>query len=113
MVMDIFSAEKRGEIMSRIRSKGTKPEMIVRRLAHGLGYRFRLHRKDLPGSPDLTFPRLRKIIFVNGCFWHHHRGCRAATTPVTRADFWTAKFEANRARDAKNGLYASPGGESW
>jgi len=88
--------------MARIRAKNTQPEMAVRRLAHAMGFRFRLHRKDLPGSPDLVFPRLRKVVFVHGCFWHLHRdpGCRNAAIPKTRTDWWIAKLERNCQRDA-------------
>jgi DNA mismatch endonuclease (patch repair protein) len=89
----------RSALMARIRGKGSKPEMVVRKEAHALGYRFRLHQRELPGRPDLTFPKLRKIIFVNGCFWHRHKGCLRATTPKTRAKFWRAKFAANVRRD--------------
>jgi DNA mismatch endonuclease, patch repair protein len=91
----------RSEMMARIRAKDTKPEMAVRRLAHGMGFRFRLHRRDLPGSPDLVFPRLQKAIFVHGCFWHLHRdpGCRNAVIPKTRTEWWTTKLERNRRRD--------------
>ena len=85
--------------MSRIRGKDTRPELSVRRSAHRLGFRFRLHRRDLPGSPDLVFPRLHKIVFVHGCFWHRHPGCRHAYTPRSNLPFWRAKFEANVARD--------------
>ena len=92
---------KRSAIMAAVGQKDTKPEMVVRRLAHALGYRFRLHRKDLPGRPDLVFPGRRKVIFVHGCFWHRHQGCRKASMPKTRSDFWNAKFEANVARDAR------------
>ena len=88
--------------MSRIQGRGTKPELIVRRIAHNLGFRFRLHRKDLPGSPDIVFPRHRTIIFVHGCFWHRHKGCRYAYRPKSRIQFWTKKFEENVARDARN-----------
>lgn len=88
--------------MRAVRSKDTLPEMIVRRLAHGLGYRFRLHRKDLPGSPDLVFPGRRKVIFVHGCFWHHHTGCKRGTIPSRRPDYWRAKLERNVDRDARN-----------
>ena len=91
----------RSENMSRIRGKDTKPEMIVRRLVHALGYRFRLHRRDLPGSPDLVFPAKRAAIFVHGCFWHRHEGCANCTNPRTRAEFWRTKFERNVARDSK------------
>ena len=99
---DIVNAEKRSEIMSRIRGRNTKPELVVRRIAHGLGFRFRLHRKDLPGSPDLVFPRYRTVVFVHGCFWHRHYGCRYAYRPKSRVQFWTTKFEENMARDARN-----------
>ena len=84
--------------MSRIRGKDTKPELVVRRLAHALGYRFRLHRRDLPGCPDLVFPRYRKVIFEHGCFWHGH-GCPVGHVPRTRPEYWTAKINRNRARD--------------
>ncbi len=87
--------------MARIRGKSTKPELIVRRMAHGLGYRFRLHRKDLPGSPDLVFPRLRLAVFVNGCFWHRHRNCRYTYTPKTNVEFWIHKFQSNVLRDTR------------
>lgn len=97
--------------MSRIRGKNTKPELIVRRLAHGMGYRFRLHRKDLPGSPDLVFPGRRKVVFVHGCFWHRHEGCRKTTTPKTRAEFWAEKFGRNVERDAEN--YAALKENGW
>lgn len=99
--MDTLSRERRSALMGRVRQKGTTPELIVRRLAHRLGYRFRLHRRDLPGTPDVVFPRLRKVILVHGCFWHGHRGCRLATVPKTRTDFWLQKIETNRERDAK------------
>lgn len=97
--MDILGPEQRSVLMSRIRGKDTKPEMSVRRIAHGLGYRFRIHRRDLPGSPDMVFPRLRKIIFVHGCYWHQHRGCRYAYLPKSNTEFWKRKFDANVARD--------------
>jgi DNA mismatch endonuclease (patch repair protein) len=85
--------------MSRIRGKDTKPELAVRRLAHSMGYRFRLHRRDLPGAPDLVFPGLRKIVFVHGCFWHQHMRCKYAYQPKSRVEFWKAKFLANSRRD--------------
>ena len=85
--------------MSRVRATGTRPEMAVRRLVHGLGYRYRLHGKQLPGRPDLVFARRRKVIFVHGCFWHRHPGCRLARTPKSRVDFWRAKLDGNRERD--------------
>ena len=86
--------------MAKVRGKNTKPEMAVRRAAHALGLRFRLHRRDLPGTPDLVFPGRRTAIFVHGCFWHRHRGCRRATTPKSNTAFWLDKFAANRRRDA-------------
>lgn len=99
--MDVFSPEDRSKVMARIGPKDTKPELRVRKLAHHLGYRFRLHRQDLPGTPDLVFPRYRAVVFVHGCFWHRHQGCRYATTPATRRDFWESKFERNVARDRR------------
>ena len=97
--MDVFSREERSGIMRRVRSENTKPELIVRKLAHGLGYRFRLHRKDLPGKPDLVFAGRRKIIFVHGCFWHQHSCKRGGRVPATRREYWVAKLERNVARD--------------
>jgi DNA mismatch endonuclease (patch repair protein) len=99
--MDIVSPERRSAMMSGIRGQNTKPEVAVRKLAHRLGYRFRLHRRDLPGTPDLVFPGRKKVVFVHGCFWHRHPGCRFAYNPKTRADFWNAKFDANVARDLR------------
>lgn len=87
--------------MSRVRGKDTSPEMRVRRAAHALCLRFRLHRKDLPGRPDLVFPKHRVALFVHGCFWHRHPGCAKASTPKSRTDFWQGKFDANVARDAR------------
>lgn len=85
--------------MSRVRSKDTLPEMRVRRAAHALGLRFRLHRKNLPGRPDLVFPKHRVAMFVHGCFWHRHPGCSKASTPKSRTDFWQGKFDTNVTRD--------------
>ncbi|MBT7455034.1 MAG: DNA mismatch endonuclease Vsr [Gemmatimonadetes bacterium] len=96
---DVLTPTQRRLCMSRIRGKDTKPEIFVRSLVHRLGYRFRLHRRDLPGTPDLVFPSRRKIIFVHGCFWHQHPSCRYAAKPKTRADFWAAKLTANSDRD--------------
>jgi len=98
--MDIVSPEKRSRMMAGIRGKNTKPEMVVRKLVHGMGFRFRIHRTDLPGSPDLVFPRLRRVIFVHGCFWHRHPGCRLAYTPKSNTQFWLDKLAANTWRDA-------------
>lgn len=100
--MDHLTPDERSANMKRIRRADTKPEWAVRRLLHGLGYRYRLQWKAAPGRPDIAFPGRRKIIFVHGCFWHRHEGCRRATTPSTRADFWTAKFRRNIERDARN-----------
>ena len=91
----------RSALMSRVKAKDTKPELRVRRSAHGLGYRYRLHRRDLPGSPDLVFPGRRKVLFVHGCFWHRHQGCRKTTMPKTRAKFWQRKFDDNVRRDER------------
>lgn len=90
--------------MALVRGKDTKPEIAVRRLVHGMGYRFRLHRKDLPGKPDIVLPRLRKAIEVRGCFWHRHSdpSCTRARIPKTRQDFWVPKLEGNARRDAEN-----------
>ena len=101
---DRVSAEKRSAIMRAIRSKGMKPEMTVRRLVHGMGYRYRLHRHDLPGRPDIVFPGRRKIIFMHGCFWHQHHdpNCKRAHTPRSNADYWEPKLERNRARDEEH-----------
>ncbi len=85
--------------MRAVKGANTMPELAVRRLAHGMGFRFRLHRKDLPGKPDLTFPRLRKVIFVHGCFWHGHDCARGARVPVQNRDYWTRKVARNAERD--------------
>jgi DNA mismatch endonuclease (patch repair protein) len=87
--------------MSRVASRNTAPEMQVRRAAHALGLRYRLHRADLPGTPDLVFPKHHLAVFVHGCFWHRHPGCSKASSPKSRVEFWQAKFEANVARDAR------------
>lgn len=97
--MDRVSPTDRSRIMSRIRDRDTKPELFVRRLIHGMGYRFRLHGRDLPGRPDIVLPRHRKVVFVHGCFWHRHRCRRGRSMPSTRTRFWKAKFAANRKRD--------------
>jgi DNA mismatch endonuclease (patch repair protein) len=98
--MDIVSPEVRRRMMQGIRSKNTTPERIVRSVAHGLGLRFRLHRQDLPGKPDLVFPKFRTVILVHGCFWHRH-DCSLAAMPKTRTEFWASKFEANVKRDQR------------
>jgi DNA mismatch endonuclease (patch repair protein) len=88
--------------MARVRSKNTRPELLVRKLTFALGYRYRLHDKKLPGSPDLVFRPRRKVIFVHGCFWHQHERCSIARVPKSRQDFWTRKFEGNKLRDQRN-----------
>lgn len=100
--MDRLSPERRGWLMSRIKSKNTSPEMVVRRLVYGMGFRYRLHVKTLPGKPDLVFAGRRKVIFVNGCFWHGHESCRYARPSKSRTEFWTAKISRNRERDLDN-----------
>ncbi|MFN4011316.1 MAG: very short patch repair endonuclease [Pannonibacter sp.] len=92
----------RSHIMRSVGRANTKPEHVVRRTLHSLGLRFRLPRKDLPGTPDIVLPRFKTVIFVHGCFWHRHAGCSKASTPKTRVEFWSAKFEQNVARDHKN-----------
>jgi DNA mismatch endonuclease (patch repair protein) len=87
--------------MSRIRSENTRPEKVVRSLLHSIGYRFSLHRRDLPGKPDIVLPKYKTVIFVHGCFWHRHQGCKNTTTPKTNAEFWGKKFSENIARDRK------------
>jgi DNA mismatch endonuclease (patch repair protein) len=97
--MDRISPEERSRIMSHIRSKDTKPEKRLRSLLHRLGFRFRLHRKDLPGTPDIVLPKYRTVIFVHGCFWHQHPGCKKATLPRSNVEFWKNKLEKNIERD--------------
>ncbi len=96
---DIFSKAKRSEVMARIRSRDTNPEKAVRSLLHGMGYRFRLHRRDLPGTPDIVLPRYRTVVFVHGCFWHSHKGCKYAYQPKSRTEFWKRKLQLNVERD--------------
>ena len=97
---DIVDSQTRSRMMSGIRGKNTKPELALRRSLHALGLRYRLHAKGIPGKPDIVMPKYRAVIFVHGCFWHRHAGCRYATVPATRPEFWAAKFDANVARDA-------------
>lgn len=98
--MDTLSKKDRSALMSRIRSKDTRPELKVRSILHRLGYRFRLHRKDLPGKPDIVLPRFKKIIFVQGCFWHGHN-CTLASKPKSNQAYWKKKIITNRERDRK------------
>ncbi len=98
---DVHSTATRSYNMSRIKGKDTKPEMLVRRYLHGLGYRYRLHVKDMPGKPDIVLPRYRTVIFINGCFWHGHEGCKYYVVPKTRSEWWLNKINHNRDNDAK------------
>ena len=98
--MDTLTTQERSARMSLIRGKDTGPELALRRLVHGLGYRYRKHPRNLPGRPDVTFTRLRKVIFVHGCFWHRHP-CALGRLPKSRLDFWKPKLEANKERDAR------------
>ena len=98
---DIVDSKRRSAMMARIRDRDTTPELAVRRIAHRMGLRFRLHRKNLPGRPDLVFPKHRLAVFVHGCFWHRHQGCRFASNPKSRVAFWKEKFAANVDRDAR------------
>ncbi len=100
-MVDHLTPQQRSRQMSRIRGKNTAPEWVVRRALYGMGVRYRLHRKDLPGTPDIVVGRLRAAIFVHGCYWHRHPGCKRATTPSTRREFWETKFAANVARDRR------------
>jgi DNA mismatch endonuclease (patch repair protein) len=101
-VVDRLTVEERSRNMSRIRGEDTKPEIAVRRLLHCMGYRFRLHRRDLPGRPDIALPKRRAVVFVHGCFWHRHRDCNYAYTPKSRVNFWKKKFAENEERDIRN-----------
>ena len=98
--VDKLSAERRSANMRQIRSENTGPEIVLRSLVHRLGYRFRLHRKELPGKPDLVFPGRRKVIFLHGCFWHQHSACREGRLPGTRSEYWGPKLVRNQERDA-------------
>lgn len=108
--MDTVDATTRSRMMAGIGRRDTAPELRVRRFLHGAGLRFSLHRRDLPGRPDVVLPRYRTIVFIHGCFWHRHQGCPFSTTPGTRVDFWTTKFEANMARDQRNDALLSARG---
>lgn len=100
--MDTLTARERSARMALVGAKDTKPELVVRRLVHGMGYRYRLHRRNLPGTPDLVFPGRHKIILVHGCFWHRHTDCALARLPKSRMDFWLPKLTANAERDARS-----------
>lgn len=101
---DVVDQATRSRMMSGIRGKNTKPELSLRRALHRLGLRFRIHSARLPGRPDIVFPKFRAVVQVHGCFWHRHRGCRFATTPATRTDFWQTKFDATLERDKSTEL---------
>lgn len=96
---DIFSKKKRSEIMKKIGPKDSEQEMFVRKLIHSMGYRYRLHGKDLPGTPDIVFSKYRKVFFVNGCFWHGHKGCKKSRLPETNREFWETKLKYNCKND--------------
>lgn len=100
--MDRITPECRSRLMSRVKNKNTKPEIVVRKFLHANGYRFRLHRRDLPGKPDIVLPKFQIAIFVNGCFWHGHENCARAKLPATNQVFWEEKIKSNKARDEKN-----------
>ena len=100
--MDTISKQHRSWNMSRIQAKNTKPEVIVRSMIHGWGFRFSLHRKDLPGKPDIILPKYGIAVFVHGCFWHRHPRCKFAYTPKSRLEFWQKKFDSNTKRDRRN-----------
>jgi DNA mismatch endonuclease (patch repair protein) len=100
--VDTFTPQERSEIMRRVKGRDTSPERIVRRVAHRLGYRFRLNRKDLPGCPDVVFPSRRKALFVHGCFWHQHPGCKRARIPSSNRAYWRKKLARNCKRDVRS-----------
>lgn len=100
--MDNLSPAGRSEVMARVHSTDTRPEMLVRKLVYALGYRYRLHVRDLPGRPDMVFRNRAKVIFIHGCFWHRHARCALARLPKSRLDFWLPKLEGNRKRDERN-----------
>lgn len=108
--MDSLSPKERSERMARVRAKDTRPELLVRRLVFSLGYRYRLHARDLPGRPDLVFRKRRKVIFIHGCFWHRHGTCALARLPRSRLDFWVPKLEGNKLRDRRNKRALTKGG---
>lgn len=99
---DVFDKAKRSRIMAQVHSQDTTPERVVRSRLHRMGYRFRLHRKDLPGKPDIVLPKHRALILVHGCFWHQHPGCKAAKRPSSNTEYWSNKLDRNRVRDENN-----------
>ena len=109
--MDHLSPERRSWLMSRVGSRNTRPEKAVRTLLHALGYRFRVNYKALPGTPDIVFTKRKKVVFVHGCFWHGHIGCRYARLPKTRTEFWAEKMRRNRERDDQ--VFATLKSQGW
>lgn len=101
-MVDFLTPAQRSERMSKIKGRNTRPEILLRQLLHGTGLRYRLHRSELPGKPDLVFPRYKAVVFVHGCFWHRHTGCKIASTPKSNTEFWIQKFKRNVERDAKS-----------
>ena len=101
-MIDVLSKEQRKRCMSHVRGKDTKPEVMVRQFLFAQGFRYRLYRKDLPGKPDIVLPKYKTVIFINGCFWHGHSGCKYATIPEANHDFWLAKISGNVERDKSN-----------
>ena len=99
---DVYDQTQRSKVMRSVKSENTKPEVIVRQMLHALGYRFRLHRSDLPGKPDIVLPRHRKVIFVHGCFWHQHPNCKDAERPQSNTNYWNRKFDRNVQRDQEH-----------
>lgn len=108
--MDRLSVSRRSWLMSRVRGENTTPELTVRKYLHALGFRYRLHVNELPGKPDIVFPKYRTVVFVHGCFWHRHRGCRYASMPKSNVKFWIGKFNLNVARDKRNAVALRKGG---
>ena len=99
--MDRITHDQRSHLMSQVRAKNTKPELVVRSFLHRNGFRFRLHVKDLPGTPDIVLPKYKTVVDVRGCYWHRHKGCKKTTTPLTNVEFWQKKFTENIARDQR------------
>lgn len=100
--MDIYDRSKRSQVMSRVRSANTQPELIVRKKLHSLGFRYRLHCRELPGTPDIVLPKYRAVVFVHGCFWHHHASCSKSKLPSSNVTFWNTKIVGNVDRDKRN-----------
>lgn len=100
--MDVYDKQTRSAVMRAVKSRNTSPEVALRKALHGAGYRYRLHRKDLPGKPDIVFPSRKKVLFVHGCFWHQHPGCRHADRPSSNLAYWDGKLDANKSRDARH-----------